>query len=145
MKVLENKYKDIMCFEFEESDEKLSVLPIGSTLAIMSVPDIDDEIWPAAYVDRKEKNMWVLTDVTCKYMEDSEIPKSILVKMSLEMNSSEDYEIVINNTNYQIVIRQDTDFKSVYDLWKRVRNDFFEYYNAIINQKKHRFDEAMLF
>ena len=104
MKVLENKYKDIMCFEFEESDEKLSVLPIGSTLAIMSVPDIDDEIWPAAYVDRKEKNMWVLTDVTCKYMEDSEIPKSILVKMSLEMNSSEDYEIVINNTNYQIVI-----------------------------------------
>ena len=135
MKVLKNKYNDIMCFDFEESDEMLSVLPIGTTLEILSLPDIDDEVWPEAYVDRIEKNMWVLTDVTCKYMEESEISESIFKQMSSEINSSEDYEIVINNTNYQIVIREDIDFKSVHDLWERVRNDFFEYYNAIISQR----------
>lgn len=123
-----------MCFDFEESDEKLSVLSIGCRLEILSSPDIDDEVWAEAYVDRIEDNMWVLTDVTCKHMENSEIPESIFKQMSSEINTSEDYEIVINKTNYQIVIREDIDFKSVHDLWKRVRNDFFEYYDAIISR-----------
>lgn len=134
MKILNNKYNDIMCFDFEESDEKLSILPIESRLEILSLPDIDDEVWPIAYVDRKEKNMWVLTDVTHKCMEESDVPEAIFKQMSSEMNTSEDYEIVINNTNYQIVIRDDIDFKSVNNLWERVRNDFFEYYNAITSQ-----------
>ena len=131
---MESKYRTIMCLDFEDSEEKLSVLPIGSRLDILSLPDIDDEVWSEAYVDRKEESMWILTDVTHKYMEESEIPESIFNQMSLEMNSSEDYEIVINNTNYQIVIREDIDFKSASSLWERVRTDFFEYYNAITSQ-----------
>lgn len=51
--------------------------------------------------------------------------------MSLEMNSSEDYEIEIPNTNYRIIIREDDDFKFIAFLWNKVRNDFFEYFSAV--------------
>ena len=128
---MKSEYRSIMGFDFEDSEEKLSGLPIGSKLDILSLPDIDDEVWTESYIDRKEESMWLLTDVTCKCMEESEIPESVLKQMSLEMNSSEDYEIIINNTNYQIVIREDINFKSVNSLWESVREDFFEYYNAI--------------
>ncbi len=131
---MKSEYRSIMCIDFENSVEKLSVLPIGSKLDILSLPDIDDEVWPEAYIDRKEESMWLLTDVTHKYMDESEIPESVFNQMSLEMNSSEDYEVIINNTNYQIVIREDINYKSVNSLWERVRKDFFEYYNAITSQ-----------
>lgn len=132
---MKREYHSIPCFDFEYSEKKLSALPIGSRLDILSLPDIDDEVWTEAYVDRIEENMWVLTDVTCKLIEKSDIHESIFKQMSLEMNTSEGYEIVINDTNYQIVIREDIDFKSVHHLWKIVREDFYEYYNAITNRR----------
>ena len=44
-------------------------------------------------------------------MEESDIPQSVYEQMSLEMNSSEDYEIEIPNSNYRIIIRKDEEFK----------------------------------
>lgn len=134
MNALNIEYRDIMCFDFEDSDEKLSALPVGSTLAIVSLPDMDDEVWPEAYVHRTEETKWILTDVTRKYMEDEGIPEPVRQRMSAEMNSSEDYEIVINGTDYQILIREDLDFKSTNALWQKVRHDFFEYYSAVTSQ-----------
>ena len=88
-------YKDIFRRELEDDEGRLSELPVGSTMVLESLPDIDDEVWPDAYIDRVEENLWVLTDVTRKYMEESDIPQSVYEQMSLEMNSSEDYEIEI--------------------------------------------------
>ena len=100
-------YKDILSCELESENGRLSELPVGTTMVLESLPDIDDELWPDAYIDRVEENVWILTDVTRKYMEESDIPQSVYEQMSLEMNSSEDYEIEIPNSNYRIIIRKD--------------------------------------
>lgn len=128
---MEKVYKDIFSCELENEEGRLSELPVGSTMVLESLPDIDDEVWPDAYINRVEENLWVLTDVTQKYMETSDIPQSVYKQMSLEMNSSEDYEIEIPNTNYRIIIREDDDFKFIAFLWNKVRNDFFEYFSAV--------------
>lgn len=128
-------YKDIFSCELEDDEGRLSELPVGSTMVLESLPDIDDEVWPDAYIDRVEENLWVLTDVTRKYMEESDIPQSVYEQMSLEMNSSEDYEIEIPNTNYRIIIREDDDFKFIAVLWNKVRDDFFEYFSAVTGKR----------
>ena len=124
-------YKDILSCELESENGRLSELPVGTTMVLESLPDIDDEVWPDAYIDRVEENVWILTDVTRKYMEESDIPQSVYEQMSLEMNSSEDYEIEIPNSNYRIIIRKDEDFKIISVLWDEVREDFFEYFSAV--------------
>lgn len=124
-------YKDILSCELESENGRLSELPVGTTMVLESLPDIDDELWPDAYIDRVEENVWILTDVTRKYMEESDIPQSVYEQMSLEMNSSEDYEIEIPNSNYRIIIRKDEDFKIISVLWDEVREDFFEYFSAV--------------
>lgn len=124
-------YKDILSCELESENGRLSELPVGTTMVLESFPDIDDEVWPDAYIDRVEENVWILTDVTRKYMEESDIPQSVYEQMSLEMNSSEDYEIEIPNSNYRIIIRKDEDFKIISVLWDEVREDFFEYFSAV--------------
>lgn len=126
--------KDIICCEFENSEDKLSSLSIGTTLDILSLPDIDDEVWPEASIKRIDKTMWLFTDMTHKYMEEFAISEFIFEQMNSEINSSEDYEVIIKNASFQIVIREDIDFKSVNNLWRKVRNDFFEYYDAIVNK-----------
>ena len=106
-------YKDILSCELESENGRISELPVGTTMVLESLPDIDDEVWPDGYIDRVEENVWILTDVTRKYMEESDIPQSVYEQMSLEMNSSEDYEIEIPNSNYRIIIRKDEDFKII--------------------------------
>ena len=64
-------------------------------------------------------------------MEESDIPQSVYEQMSLEMNSSEDYEIEIPNSNYRIIVRKDEEFKILSVLWNKVREDFFEYFSAV--------------
>lgn len=103
-------------------------------MLLESLPDIDDEVWPEAYIDRVEENVWILTDVTQKYMEEYALP-SIYEHVSLEMNSSEDYEIEILNSNYRIIIREDNNFKSIAVLLNKVRDDLFEYFSAVTNKK----------
>lgn len=127
-------YKSILSCELEADDGRLSELPIGTTMLLESLPDIDDEVWPEAYIDRVEENVWVLTDVTQKYMEEYALP-SIYEHVSLEMNSSEDYEIEILNSNYRIIIREDNNFKSIGVLLNKVRDDLFEYFSAVTNKK----------
>lgn len=95
-------------------------------MLLESLPDIDDEVWPEAYIDRVEENVWILTDVTQKYMEEYALP-SIYEHVSLEMNSSEDYEIEILNSNYRIIIREDNNFKSIAVLLNNVRNTYGHY------------------
>ena len=99
------------------------------------MPDIDDEVWPEAYIERVEENLWILTDVTRKYMEEDDIPRSVYEQMSLEINSSEDYEIEIPNTDYRIIIREDDMCKSIAILWNKVRTDFFEYFSAVTEKR----------
>ncbi len=135
MKSSYSSRSDISCVEFEYSDEMLSSLPIGHRLEILSLPDIDDEVWAIAHIDRVEENVWVLTDFGRKYMEESQVSESTFEQMSLEINSNEDYEIIINDTNYQVVIREDIDYKSANKLWERVQHDFFDYYRAITSQR----------
>ena len=65
-------YKDILSCELESENGRLSELPVGTTMVLESLPDIDDEVWPDAYIDRVEENVWILTDVTRKYMEESD-------------------------------------------------------------------------
>ena len=84
--------------------------------------------------NRVEENLWILTDFTCKEIEESNIPQSVYEHMSSEMNSSEDYEIEIPNSNYKIILREDADLKYIAILWKKVREDFFEYYYAITSK-----------
>lgn len=127
-------YKSILSCELETDDGRLSELPIGTTMLLESLPDIDDEVWPEAYIDRVEENVWILTDVTQKYMEEYALP-SIYEHVSLEMNSSEDYEIEILNSNYRIIIREDNNFKSIAVLLNKVRDDIFEYFSAVTNKK----------
>lgn len=127
-------YKSILSCELEADDGRLSELPIGTTMLLESLPDIDDEVWPEAYIDRVEEKVWVLTDVTQKYMEEYALP-SIYEHVSLEMNSSEDYEIEILNSNYRIIIREDNSFKSIGVLLNKVRDDLFEYFSAVANKK----------
>lgn len=129
------EYKDIFSCELELDNGKLSEIPIGTTMTLESLPDIDDEVWPEAYIDRLEENLWVLTDVTQKYMQQSDIPQAVYEQISLEMNSNEDYEIEIPNANYKIIIRKDKDFKYIAALWSRVRDDFFEYFSAVTGKK----------
>ena len=124
-------YKDILSCELESENGRISELPVGTTMVLESLPDIDDEVWPDGYIDRVEENVWILTDVTRKYMEESDIPQSVYEQMSLEMNSSEDYEIEIPNSNYRIIIRKDEEFKILSVLWNKVREDFFEYFSAV--------------
>ena len=124
-------YKDIFSYELESENGRLSELPVGTTMILESLPGIDDEVWPDAYIDRIEENIWILTDVTRKCMEESDIPQSVYEQMSLEMNSSEDYEIEIPNSNYRIIIRKDEEFKILSVLWNKVREDFFEYFSAV--------------
>lgn len=124
-------YKDIFSYELESENGRLSELPVGTTMILESLPGIDDEVWPDAYIDRIEENIWILTDVTRKCMEESDIPQSVYEQMSLEMNSSEDYEIEIQNSNYRIIIRKDEEFKILSVLWNKVREDFFEYFSAV--------------
>ena len=131
LRALQKVYKDIFSCDLENEEGRLSDLPVGSVMVLEALPDIDDEVWPDAYIKRIEENLWVLTDVTRKYMEESDIPQLVYEQMSLEMNSSEDYEIEIPNTNYGIIIREDNDFKFVAGLWNKVRDDFFEYFSAI--------------
>lgn len=69
---MEKVYKDIFSCELENEEGRLSELPVGSTMVLESLPDIDDEVWPDAYINRVEENLWVLTDVTQKYMETSD-------------------------------------------------------------------------
>lgn len=128
-------YKDIFACEFEDDEGRLSELPIGSTVVLESLPDIDDEVWPEAYIERVEENLWILTDVTRKYMEEDDIPRSVYEQMSLEINSSEDYEIEIPNTDYRIIIREDDVCKSIAILWNKVRSDFFEYFSAVTEKR----------
>lgn len=128
-------YKDIFICEFEEDNGRLSELPIGTTMVLDSLSYIDDEVLTEAYIDRVEETLWVLTDLTRKYMEESDIPQSVYERMSLEMNSSEDYEIEIPNLNYRIIVREDKDFKSMTALWNRVRDDFFEYFSAVTSNR----------
>lgn len=124
-------YKDIFSYELESENGRLSELPVGTTMILESLPGIDDEVWPDAYIDRIEENIRILTDVTRKCMEESDIPQSVYEQMSLEMNSSEDYEIEIPNSNYRIIIRKDEEFKILSVLWNKVREDFFEYFSAV--------------
>lgn len=146
--MLKKIYDDIFSFELETYDGKLSKLPVGTSLALDSLPDIDDEVSVEAYIDRIEENIWVLTDVTQKSNEISNISESVYERMSLEMNSNEDYEIEIPNANYRIIIREDKDFSAVAALWNEVRNDFFKYFYAIKNSKlvekvKRKIDETL--
>lgn len=128
-------YKTILSYDLENEKGRLSDLPVGSVMVLESLPDIDDEVWTDAYIERLEENLWVLTDVTRKYMEESGIPQLLYEQMCLEMNSSEDYEIEIPNTNYRIIIREDNDFKLVATLWNKVNDDFFEYFSAISDKR----------
>ena len=74
-------YKDILSCELESENGRLSELPVGTTMVLESFPDIDDEVWPDAYIDRVEENVWILTDVTRKYMEESDIPQGVYMKV----------------------------------------------------------------
>ena len=136
IKEMKNICKDLISFELELVDGRLSELPVGATMVLESLPDIDDEVWPDAYIDRVEENVWVLTDVRQKSMKRTDIPLPVIYKqMSLEMNSSEDYEIEIPDSNYRIIIRDDKDFKNIAELWNTVDHDFFEYFSAITAKK----------
>ena len=141
-------YKDIFSFELEYENGRLSELPIGSTMLLESLPDIDDEVWPEAYIERVEENLWIFTDVTQKSIDEFDIPQLIYEQMSLEMNSSEEYEIEIPNTKYSIIIHEDNEFKFIADIWNRVRADFFEYYYAVtekhlVNKTKKKVNEIL--
>ena len=58
IKKMKNIYKDLISFELELVDGRLSELPVGTTMVLESLPDIDDEVWPDAYIDRVEENVW---------------------------------------------------------------------------------------
>lgn len=130
-----NGYYDIACFDFEESDEMLSGLPIGATLNILSLPDIDDEVWTEAYVSRESETLWILTDITRKFMDNTVVSEQVWNHINLEMNTSEDYEVEVDDSKFRILIRTDCTYKAVNDLWSRVRVDFFDYYSAYMSRK----------
>lgn len=66
---------------FEDSNEKISNLKIGEELDILSLPDIDFEVCTEAFIIREEENLWYLTDVTYKYMDDQDIEDTYLIKL----------------------------------------------------------------
>ena len=132
---MNSKCREIPCFIFEDSNEKISNLKIGEELDILSLPDVDFEVWTEAFITREEENLWYLTDVTYKYMDDQDIEDTLFNKINLEMNVNGKYEVEIKNTKIRVLLRQDYTYKEAYDIWMIVRKEFFDYFYAYQNKK----------
>lgn len=131
---MKKEFSNMIFFEIENNDDKISELEIGDSFDLFSLPDIDDEVWPVATFERKEEKLWIFTDVNDRYAIKV-IDNDMLMK---EMNDNEDYEINLIGSDIQIIIRDDITLREVYSLWNRVKNDYIGYATAIESHKLYK-------
>lgn len=125
--VISMSVEELAFFELEGMDRRISKLEIGDRLELLSLPDIDFEVYTIAEIERIDKNLWYFSDYNnvCG-LEDINIEQVIK-----EINSNENYELREGTNTITIIIREDITFDKVNSLWNEVRNDFIGYASAI--------------
>ncbi|MGG7199592.1 GTP pyrophosphokinase [Clostridium butyricum] len=131
---MKKEFEDMMVFEIEDNNDKISDLEIGDGFDLLSLPDIDFEVWTVANLKRTEERLWIFTD----FNERCGIGSIDSDKVMKEINDNEDYEVNLVGSRIEIIIRDDMSLKELNILWNRVKDDYFGYAIAIQSHELYK-------